>query len=88
MKKSRISLCRECQKKLEENNYVTEVGKFSNGEFCQLCGRFYPEIRLLEYENKKDSDLRRSIRRSRERGHQPKKDTRAYYRGPWRDEEP
>ena len=57
------------------------TGTFDNDEPAPLYA-LSPEIRMLEYENKKDSDLRRSIRRSRERGHQPKKDTRAYYRGP------
>ena len=87
MRKSRISLCRTCREKLEEHNYVTEIGKFSNGEFCQLCGKFYPEIWLLEYENRKDSDRRRAIQRARSQNYQPKKDTRAYYRGPWREDE-
>ena len=82
---SRMSLCRACRERLEENNYVTEAGKFSNGEFCQLCGKFYPEIMLLEYENKAVADRRRRRQREKERGTLPRKDTRAHAREPWRD---
>ena len=80
-KANRMSVCRDCEEKMRETNYVTEVGKFSAGGWCQLCQRYHPELKLVEFENREDADRRRHKQKLEQA---PQKDTRARYREPWR----
>lgn len=85
MQSSEIA-CRDCiDYKFRPNNYVWDE-TVQPGHFCKWCGKEKPELIWFRFENRILAEIRKNAERERQERAMPKRDTRAQYREPWRDE--
>ena len=78
MSRQLITLCDSCAEKMRENYVLTDLG-WVPGQMCTWAGCGNSPAKQYEFESKTEI-------RKRERSHLPKRDTRAYWRGRWREE--
>lgn len=75
-----ITLCDSCAEKMRENYVLKDLG-WVPGQLCSWAGCGNMPAKQYEFQSKA------AIRQNRvaEQNHLPKRDTRAYYRGRWRE---
>ena len=79
MSRQLITLCDSCAEKFKENYYLYPIG-WVPGAMCTWAGCSNAPAMQYEFESKQAV-------RQQQNQHLPKRDTRAYYRGSWREEE-
>ena len=77
-----ITLCESCAEKMKDNYILTDLG-WVPGQMCSWGTCSNSPVKQYRFESKEAARQRRQA----EQGHLPKRDTRAYYRGSWREEE-
>ena len=75
-----ITLCEDCAEKMKENYLLTDLG-WVPGQLCSWAGCGNSPAKQYEFQSK--TVIRQ--RRLAEQHYPPKRDTRAYYRGRWRE---
>ena len=73
-----MTLCDDCREQIRKNYHLTQVSEGYLHRPCSQCGR--APARQYEFESKAAA----AYRAWREKNQEPKKDTRARYREPWR----
>ena len=77
-----ITLCESCAEKMRENYELTEID-WVPGQLCSWAGCGNAPVKQYHFESK--TAIRQ--RQQAERNQMPVRDTRAYWRRPWREEE-
>ena len=88
MSENLITLCQKHKEAMELSYILTEVpGSFGKGEY-QMCGPHYGKPSQYEYESIRVLAMRRALAHQKTKIDMGggRKDTRAHYRGPWRED--
>lgn len=85
--RARMTLCRRCAERIRDGGRTElyEEGRIEGGEICSYCNRWSEDAAVYEARSKDADRQRESAQRKRDNNYSRPKDTRAYYREPWRE---
>jgi len=76
-----ITLCESCAEKMSEKYWLTDLG-WVPGRLCSWAGCGNAPVKQYKFVSKEAARQRQMA----ERNQMPKRDSRAYWRGSWRED--